>query len=247
MKRLIMLGSTVLLAACADSVTAPSKSVAPAGQPSFAVVTSNVISNNWKVYNGEPATKSFWDINKAQLDGTGGVQFPIQQFLTATTGSFAIYLLNNYSVDMTGKTLSADATWTAGTYDTRSGTGGYVRLVFISAMGNYNSNDYWWSTGNAAPLALFLGAGSAGTLTASLLDCNLWSNQSGKSACDTTTNWVEWQGDIVALSPADGFTNATKNVKQVGLAFGSAGSYASGVALDGGTGIFDMTSFTITP
>jgi hypothetical protein len=242
MKRLIMLGSTVLLAACADSVTAPSKNVAPAGQPSFTVVTSNVISNNWKVYNGEPATKSFWDINKAQSDGSGGVEFPIQQFLTATTGSFAIYLLNNYSVDITGKTLSADATWPNGTYETRSGSGGYVRLVFISAMGNYNSNDYWWST-----VALGLDGTSGGTLTASLSTCNLWSNQSGKSACDTTPNWLEWQGDIVALSPADGFANATKNVKQVGLSFGNASSYASGVALDGGTGTFDLTSFTITP
>lgn len=54
-------------------------------------------------------------------------------------------------------------------------------------------------------------------------------------------------GTDPAVSPYDGFTNAMANVKQLGLAFGSAGSYASGIALDGGAGTFTMTGFTVTP
>ena len=40
MKRLLLLGSTVLLAACAPDMTAPSKSMAPAAHPSFAIATT---------------------------------------------------------------------------------------------------------------------------------------------------------------------------------------------------------------
>src|SRR5665811_1458109 len=122
MKRLLLLGSTVLLAACADSVTAPSESVALAVQPSFAVVSGGLSSaNNWRIYNIKPATNSFWDINKVQSDDLGGLlQFPIQQFLTTGTGSFAVYLLNNYNFDMTGKTITATGmSWTSGAYVTR--------------------------------------------------------------------------------------------------------------------------------
>jgi hypothetical protein len=38
-----------------------------------------------------------------------------------------------------------------------------------------------------------------------------------------------------------------KNVKQIGLAFGSSGSYASGIAMNGTTGTFTLTQFVITP
>ncbi len=77
----------------------------------------------------------------------------------------------------------------------------------------------------------------------------LVTNVCGQAANDTTphpgANCVG--GTDPAVSPSDGFTHAMANVKQVGLSFGSAGSYASGIALDGNPGTFTMTSFTVTP
>lgn len=207
--------------------------------PAFA---SNGLGKNWRVYNVKPATNSYWDINKLASDG----QFPIQQFLTKETGSFAVYVLNNYNIDMTGKTLSTTAEWSPGTYMTRSDcVGAFVRFEFQDvAAGPYDSNDYWWSTGTNS---LNLNSSTSGTLTVSLADRSLWTNQAGRSAIDTTTNWTDWTGATVAMSPYDGFTKAMQDVKQVGLSFGNSCSYASGIALEGGAGTFTMSSFTITP
>jgi hypothetical protein len=210
--------------------------------------TTDLSENSWKVYNGEPAANSFWDINKAQPVISGGVTFPIQQFLTKSTGSFAIYLLTNYNVDLTeGKTITAAVNWTAGTYETRSTafTGAFVRLEFQDVTASsFTSSDYWWYTGN-----LDLNAVASGTLTAPLTDRANWTNICGQSATDTTPHpGLNCVGTTdPAVSPYDGFSSAMKNVKQVGLSFGSSGSYASGVALDGGPGTFNMTSFTVAP
>jgi len=206
--------------------------------PAFA---SNGLGKNWRVYNVKPATNSFWDINKLASDGS----FPIQQFDTKTTGSFAVYVLNNYNIDMTDATLFTDVSWTSGVYETRSTacSGAYVRFEFQDVTaGPYDSNDYWWSTVN-----LDLNALTSGTLEASLAERALWTNQNGLSATDTTSDWTDWTGDIVAMSPYNGFTKAVQDVKQVGLSFGSSCTYASGVALDGGAGTFTMSDFTINP
>ena len=72
---------------------------------------------------------------------------------------------------------------------------------------------------------------TSGTLSASLANCTLWTNMDGISACVDTA----------------GFANATQNVKQLGLSFGSSGTYASGVARDGGAGTFTVSAFTVTP
>lgn len=175
----------------------------------------------------------------------GGVLFPIQQFDSTTTGSFAVYLLNNYNVDLTGKTITSDATWTTGVYKTRSDVfpGAYVRVEFQDvASGPFTSNDYWWNTGS-----LDLNTASSGTLTASLANRTQWTNICGQSATDTVAhpgpNCVG--GTDPAVSPSDGFDNAMKNVKQVSLSFGNASRYASGVALAGGTGTFTLSSFNV--
>ena len=188
--------------------------------------SGSLIPGQWKVYNIKAATSS-WDINKAQQVGTT-LQFPIQQFLTTTTGSFAVYLLDNYNVNITGKVLSADLAWTKGTYRTRGDASGgaYVRLEFQDVTaGPYTASDYWWST-----VSLDLNALTSGTLTASLADCTLWTNMDGTSACADTA----------------GFANATKNVKLLGLSFGNtSSSYASGIALVGGPGTFTVSAFTV--
>lgn len=207
------------------------------------------LGKNWRVFNGEPDTAFFWDINKPQDLPGGLLQFPVQQFLSASTGSFVIYLYNNYNVDMTGKTLSMNASWTPGAYDTRHEppSGAFVRFEFQDVTsGPFTSNDYWWSTGSNS---LDLNAVSSGTLSVPLTDRSKWTNICGQPATDTTAhpgaNCVG--GTDPAVSPSDGFTNAVKNVKLVGLAFGSADRYASGVALDAGTGTFQLWSFTILP
>ncbi len=206
----------------------------------------NALGDNWRVFNGMPATAKFWDINPTKVTD-GLITFPIQKFDTKSTGSFVIYLYNNYNVDMTDKTLSAEMSWTQGIYETRSTVfpGAYVRFEFQDVTsGKYGSNDYWWSTGaNSLDLSTL----TSGNLTVSLSDRTRWTNVCGQSATDTNVyagpNCV---GSVdPAVSPYDGFTNAMKNVKQIGLGFGSEGSYASGVALDGGTGIFTVSSFTI--
>ena len=139
--------------------------------------------------------------------------------------------------------ITADVSWDSGTYKTRSTihTGAYVRLEFqATSSGTYDSNDYWWYT-----FSLDLNALSEGTLTAALTDREHWLNQSGKLATNTTEDWQQWQGDIVHMSPYDGFTKAMKNVKEIGLCFGSSGSYASGVAKTVSPGTFTVSSFTI--
>jgi hypothetical protein len=216
--------------------------------PAFASAAPSV-GSNWRVFNIKPATGQ-WDINKAQSDGGGGVQFPFQEFQTPTTGSFAVYLTNNYNVSLTeSQTITANANWTSGPYATRSTTfpGAYARAEFQDvASGNYTSNDYWWYSGDV----LDLNTTTSDTLTAPLVDRARWTNVCGQSAIDVTPhpgpNCVG--GTDPAVSPYDGFTNAMKNVKQVSLSFGSLGSYASGVAHVGaGSATFHMTSFTVTP
>ena len=204
--------------------------VAPSAQPT-----------QWRVYNLKPDTNSLWDINKVK-SGEGNLgEFPIQQFISTTSGSFAVYLLTNYNNDITGKTFNANVAWTPGPYKTRANSGAYVRFEFQdTTAGQYDSNDYWWST-----VSLDLNNPESDSLAASLSDRNQWTNQSGKSASNDTENWQQWQGDIVHMSPYDGFTKAMKNVKQLGLSFGNSGSYASGVALDGKTGTFTLIDFTI--
>ncbi len=135
--------------------------------------------------------------------------------------------LLNYNVDLTGKTITATASWGAGTYKTRGaeGSGAYVRIEFQdTASGPYDSNDYWWCT-----QSLDLNTVTSGTLTASLANRSIWINQSGKSALDTTEDWVQWQGDVVHMSPYDGFTQAMKNVKQISLSFGNVTATRAGL------------------
>ena len=133
--------------------------------------------------------------------------------------ALAIYLLANNNNNITGKTFSTNALWTPGDYNTRSSTyptgDAYVRFEFQDVTsGPYDSNDYWWSAGANS---LDLNIASSGALAVSLANCSLWSNQAGKSACDTTAPWTDWTGVTITVSPAQGFANAMKNVKETGL------------------------------
>lgn len=244
MKRLSLAGAALAVAvfavACSNDTTAPTTA------PGIVPLASKSANTGWKVSNILPGTSKLWDIN--QLDASAGAvgSFPINEFLTTTTGSFAVYLLDNYNVDITGQTFNATAAWTPGTYVTRgpAADGAYVRFVFKDVTsGLYTSSDYWWSTVNCD-----LNGAATCNLTAALTDRTLWTNLCGKSATDTNSysgaNCVG--GTDPAVSPYDGFTNAMKNVKQVGLSFGRASRYASGVALVGAAGTFTLNTFAIT-
>lgn len=200
-------------------------------------------NKNWRVFNINPDVPKLWDINQAQSLNTGGVGFTFTQ---ASSGWFTVYLNTNF-IDLTGKTsIIANSSWTASTqYVNRNLTpdGALFRLYFQSAQGNYNSNDYWWSSDFCD-----LNAVSSCNLTVNLNDRAHWTNLCGQSAADTTAhpgpNCVG--GTDPAVSPYDGFTKAKRNVKDVGLSFGRASRFASGVAFDGGgSASFQLNSFGV--
>jgi hypothetical protein len=174
-------------------------------------------------------------------------QFPFQRFESATSGLFTVYLLNNFNFDITGKTISANVTWDQGTYRTRGPVedGAFVRLVFRDVgSGNFTSNNYWWSS-----VRLDLNGGTSGTLTSALTDRTLWTNICGQSATDDVAHPGPncTGGRDPAVSPYDGFTHAMKHVKEVGLSFGRASRFASGVAVTVTPASFRLNTFTITP
>jgi len=204
------------------------------------------LSKDWKVYNIDAATLK-WDIDKAAALPGGVAQFPFEQFMSTSSGSFAVYLLNNFNSDITGKTISANVAWDQRVYRTRglASDGAYVRLEFQDVgNGDFVSNDYWWYS-----VKLDLNLATSGTFTAALTDRTLWTNICGQSATDIVAHPGPncTGGTDPAVSPFDGFTNAMKNVKLVGFSFGRAGSFASGVAVNVAPASFRLKSFTITP
>jgi hypothetical protein len=207
------------------------------------VFAADLSGKAWKVYNIDAASGTKWDINKAAAIGGGtGVTFNFQPYSgSVTSGWFSVYLLSNYNVAVTNRTLSATVNVgvTPGTlFYTRSttcanandGTDAYVRLVILAASSNYGPSSYWWATGT----------GAGNLFTMENVPTNLFLS---------TTNAAAWTniGGQTGLQDPAGFAAAMKGVKQVGLAFGSSCRYASGVAVANGSGRFDMTNFSITP
>jgi hypothetical protein len=234
MKRILAAMTAALL------LTALVAGTAVAAKPT----TTNLMGQGWRIQYLVPATSALWDINKVKLVA-GEPSFPVKEFDSKTTGSFAVYFQTNWNTSLAGTTLTATADWADGTYETRSNAfdGAYGRFWFQDAIGNYTSNSYWWYSGDR----LDLNGSTSGTLSASLTNRAHWSNLCGQVATDTTAhpgdNCVG--GTDPAVSPYDGFTNAMKNVKQLGISFGSAGSYASGIALVDGPGPSSVSAFTI--
>lgn len=232
------------LTSSAVALTALAFMALSASVPALAASPSatDLSANSWRVFNIDTSVPKLWDINKAEALSTGGVEFPFQTSTTAGdwlgTGWFTVYLKTNYNRDLTGKTITAivdvvapagTSFWTRTSACANAGTDAYVRLEFQSATGNYNASDYWWSTGNTWNLSTI--ANVPTTLSLSTNDAALWSNISGQTGAD---------------DPA-GFAAALKNVKEIGVAFGSSCSYASGVNVSGGTASFQLQSYTVTP
>jgi len=210
------------------------------------VAAQDISNKNWRVFNINPEAPKLWDINQAQSLSTGGVGFTFNQ---VSSGWYTVYLNTNFG-QLTGKDhITALSSWTpSAQYINRSGTPGdaYFRLYFQSAQGNYNSNDYWWSTDSCNLNDLTAASGC--NLTVSLNDRAHWTNLCGQSAADPIPqpgpNCVG--GIDPAVSPYDGFDKAKRNVKDIGLSFGRASRYASGVAFDGiGSASFQLNSFGV--
>ncbi len=214
--------------------------------PGFATQKTDLTNNQWRLltvvelptgytnfmtshpsYDENGATFTFPDINSGHM----------------------VYMLGNYNNDLTGKTITVKASWTPSTtYKTRStcdsGDLAYGRLELQdTSSGTYNFNDYWWYNGQKFDLN---NTDNSGTITALLSNRAAWTNICGKSATDTTVYSGPdcINGEYPAVSPYDGFTNAIKNVKQLGLSFGSSCRYASGVANDTPS-TFTLSNFNI--
>ena len=207
------------------------------GAVATSALAGDLAVKNWRVFSILP-TAPVWDIDKAQSLPGGGVEFPFQQL---GDGEFAVYMHANYNVDLTGKTITAtvgvDVTgdthfWTRSIECANTGDDAYVRLEFQSVnQGPYDPSNYWWSTGDNSWNLSYLAVSGPQPLSISTTDLSKWSNINGQ---------------LASADPA-GFAKALKNVKQVSLAFGSACKYASGVAVTGGGGTFQLLSYTIAP
>jgi hypothetical protein len=207
------------------------------GAVATSALAGDLAVKNWRVFSILPVAP-VWDIDKAQSLPDGGVEFPFQQ---RDDDSYAVYLHANCNVDLTGKTITATVGvdvsgdtqfWTRTTACENTGDDAYVRLEFQSVnQGPYGPSDYWWSTGGNNLNLSALAALSPQTLSISTTDLSKWSNINGQ---------------LASADPV-GFAKALKNVKQVSLAFGSLCSYASGVAVTGGGGTFQLLSYTIAP
>ena len=206
--------------------------------------TNTVLVKNWFVYNRSSVFAKLWDDNKATALGNGGVGFEFNQ---ESTTWYSAYLKAHYNGDLTGTTITANVSVTdssSPTFVSRLGGTPTVGIVIKSAEGNWGVNDYWWPT-NRVPLST-LGTDVDITASTSESDRANWINICGKSANDPTVysgpDCVG--GTYPAESPYEGFTNALKNVKEVGLSFGGNG-YARGVALSSGTASFQLNSFIV--
>ena len=209
-------------------------------------------ANNWKILDRVVLPNGGVNFMTRHPDAlpVGGTTFSL---LKASQG-YTSYQILNYNKDLTDKTITAVVkanlgfgSFVANPAGCSSGGVAAVGIQFQdTSAGAYDSNDYWWSTDRRNLDTL----GSSTTLTASLANADRsgWINQSGKPATDGTEDWVQWQGDIVHMSPYDGFTKAREDVKEVNLSFGDQCAYARGVAVsEVGDASFDLESFTITP
>lgn len=201
---------------------------------------ADLTGNSWKVYTIKAATNSWANLSKATSVPAGGVKFDFQPYSSTTTGQYSVYLLTGVSkLNLTGKTITASvaaaatlgsAFYTRSTACDNTGSDAYVRLEFQSTTsGPYSPSDYWWSTGANAINLSTLVTEASDSLSFSTTNPADWSNINGQSGTDDP----------------DGFANAQKNVKQIGLAFGSSCRYASGVAISGGSGSFHLLSYSI--
>jgi len=211
--------------------------------PASATTSDNLSGDNWKVSTIKADTNTWAAMSQAEADPAGGVAFNFETFGTITSGLDSVYLLTNVAnIDLSATTLTAKVSvdapagarfFTRSTSCANGGADAYVRLEFQTIRGGtYSPSDYWWSTGDNRINVSSLVGGMPQTLAISTADPSMWSNINGKNGADP-------------LYAAE-FTDALSKVKQVGLSFGSACRYASGVAIQGGPGSFHLLDYSLS-
>lgn len=190
--------------------------------------------NQWKLLNLE-ATKGIWNVQKPSGLDDGGIAFTFGDVLD---NWYSIYFVT-HAGDITNKTITAtfelDVTadtlfFTRSTACANTGVDAYVRLHFQKLdNGVWEYTDYWWSNAVAVNLNDLKGGGTL-TITADTGDGSQWQDIIG--------------GETGLVKPAE-FAALLAAKKSLGVAFGSACRWASGVAVTGGGGTFKLRSFTI--
>ncbi len=240
--------STLLIKKLLITLLASCGLAAAVAMPAFAAApkNTNLLNDQWRAYSINTNLAKLWSISNAKRDN-GVVALSFSNY---STNWFAVYLNTNYNVDLTGKTVSVAAKWTPSIFTNRESTpnDATFRIYFASAQGNYNSYSYWWTTGsNSVNLNNLTGTGS---YSVNLSNPAQWSDLCGGQASDTTV--IPTHSNCVGstdptMSPYQGFVNAMKNVKLIGISFGGGDFYANGVAnTKNSPANFDLTEFNVT-
>jgi hypothetical protein len=213
-----------------------------------------MVGSQWKVYeeNTLPSGLHFYPATHATTVASG-VEFEMPD-ASGLSPTYVNYLLDNYTASLTEDdaitavidvdTSSGDVSF-IGNPSGKCGTGancpGSVRLLIESNLPTGNGNapcvgpglnqdNYWWSN----PTDYVFVQGPSGDVTLQVsLDPGDWSNVCGKDG----------------TADSAGFGAAIKDIKYLGLSFGSGSRYANGLGVNGtnvGTAEFKLESFTIT-
>lgn len=206
----------------------------------YAAPSISMTGSKWTVYNYPVIMppNAYTNVGHATTIPTGGVSF---NFPDADDGYYTALLLDNYNVPLSSvQTITATIQVVGdGILLGNPGSSGnsptpaYVRLYFAttnnagSGNGAFAYTDFWWSN----PASFTFGS-STGTITiTSQLQGALWS---------------DWNGQFGTGAQATAFATALKNVKYVGLSFGSGWFFANGVGASAGSATFQLLDFTIS-
>jgi hypothetical protein len=183
-------------------------------------------ASGWKVYNYNPSGRALAPVTPSSVSGNA-VTF---DFSVGTYTALVATSDKSLTGDLTGRTLTADVSWTGvtGTFQEQNGGGctpddQYVRLYF--ATPGFAFTHFWWSNPVHVDLT---GAAGGGTTSAPLSDPSQWS---------------DWNGQVGNSSPAvtAGFNDAIAKVSTVGVSFGGGCFFENGVTTSDGSGMFTST------
>lgn len=200
---------------------------------------------NWKVYSINRSKQSLGAtlVKPDPTDGSISFAFlstPDTAFLLANhpsyRGSLLGSLLNKTASAIVGVTVTGTPSFTYfGEPGCGAGTAA-VRFFFeTDTSGKFDENDYWWSDPTVEKLV------PAKVAMATLL--------TGDKEMEVTfepSQWTNVNGHRAGTSPyTAAFIAAAEDVRQIGLTFGDGCSFASGVGLSGGSGVFQLKQFVV--
>lgn len=200
---------------------------------------------NWKVYSINRSKQSLGATLVKPDPTDGSINFP---FLSTPDTAFLLTSHPSYRGSLLGSLLNKTASAIVGvtvtgapslTYYGEPGCGAgtaAVRFYFeTDTSGKFDENDYWWSDSTVEkvvpdklPMAALLTGDRAMEVS---FQPNQWTNISGHRA-----------GNSLYTAA---FVAAAEDVRQFGLSFGDGCSFASGVGISGGRGVFQLKQFVV--